>query len=867
MEANLKEHQITFSKGITNVPSDNICDDNCLSDCIGFRFEDGELKPVQKPYNIGNLAGLLLYIHKMGTISNYIAVDSEGLSYYTREDGKFLKGGNIISNGKCEVTSVGNVLVLKYEDDMKYALWKNNSYKVIDGLPEVTIKSITPSVVGERLPDDYSNEDIKKADKTFTTAINQKVNSEEDVKAAKDEVIGLIEGAYNSCLKEGYFTYPFWIRTAIKLYDGSYTMISNPVLVLPTVRRGAYVKGNLWKDSLGIAGANMASAIAIQLQAKGSFEGLEDIVSGISIFVSDQVKTWDESVDYHIELSKLIYDYILQSGDYKSMSLTVGNGYNNSYGYGVEETKTGKTYYFVPPSGLSDNEIIDKLINSSVFYKVADVQPNSPIFSSEQDLGGLMPRHTLENLTTQEQLHHDDYYAHAKIVPSFMFSYNARLQIANIKRYPYDGYNTFIEAQNKNEQTITAYVKIESKSGEIWVSQEMTFNKYLFGTWFYYPDPNATEVVFVRDGYWCSFPLKPHPRLNGAYFFNRLPDESEFSGWIQGTTTIPDTTRKAENLKNSLYTSDVNNPWIFNAEGDNTVGTGEIMGIVANTKAISQGQFGQHPLIVFTTEGIYALGVNTEGLYSTNYPMSREVCNNPASITPTDGAVFFTSEKGLMMMVGADITCVSQQMTGKNDVWGGWNGSIGGDDENIDFHDFLKTCKIAYDYRHSCLFLINDELRRKNNIQVLGYCYVYNIKAGTFTKVSHGASYENVINDYPDNLMQDHTNDVYSFLAIPDSNKDELDYSAQFISRPVKFSDAQSLKSLRQIKHVMDISGKVVLHIYVSNDLKHWGEVTSLRGSGWKYFRFGLQFTKLKATDSYSGMICVTQSRRFNKLR
>ena len=39
---NLKQQQLTFDKGITNVPSDAICSDNTLEESIGLVYENGD---------------------------------------------------------------------------------------------------------------------------------------------------------------------------------------------------------------------------------------------------------------------------------------------------------------------------------------------------------------------------------------------------------------------------------------------------------------------------------------------------------------------------------------------------------------------------------------------------------------------------------------------------------------------------------------------------------------------------------------------------------------------------------------------------------------------------------------------------------
>ncbi len=68
----LKQQQLTFDKGITNVPSDAVCSDNTLQDCVGLTYEDGEHRVIQKPadyYAQLPEGHTLLYVHEYGTTS------------------------------------------------------------------------------------------------------------------------------------------------------------------------------------------------------------------------------------------------------------------------------------------------------------------------------------------------------------------------------------------------------------------------------------------------------------------------------------------------------------------------------------------------------------------------------------------------------------------------------------------------------------------------------------------------------------------------------------------------------------------------------------------------------------------------------
>lgn len=878
MEANIKENQITFSKGISNIPSDNLCDDNCLSDCIGLRMKDSELRPVQSPKEITvkdleNIGGTLLFIHK-NTYKHFIYSDSGNKLHWKDYDGEITGGGDIdlTIEKDSQIAGIGNTLIVTTSTGLKYVLWKNGEYKVLGSIPEVSIKASTTGTGYSYLPDDYTNDDQKKAMSTLQPFLDDYDKKEtEDYQSAEDEIMGLISGAFTKACKEKKFTCPFWMRIALRMYDGSYTMISTPVLVMPTVRRAGFVRYSRKRNS-GVSDyynkeidANYSCSVNVTISVD-DLSDYSDIIDKIVIFASDQVKTWGDGEDpIRGSEDEMRYDTLDASGKYISVTgrrEDIEGTYTGEDTSGTVTTLTDGSqtvnYYYFPTKTYTDEEIIEKLIDTSVFYKIAEVPIDSEYIGTLTGMELLMKDGVLENLTTQEQLPHDDYYGHCGVIPGIVYTFNGRLQIADIKRIPYIGSEHFTSQESTN--AVTATVKINGRSGVMYVSRKiysyLTYNPCFF----YYPDPNATDAYFMADGWSAPHHIKltRHPRLNGAYWFGYLPS-SLLRTEETGTYTLTGKEVDYEELDTTVMTSEVNNPWVFNAEGDNTVGTGKIVGIVSNTRALSQGQFGEHPLIVFTTEGIYALGTNSEGLYSTNYPLSREVCNSSKSITPTDGAVFFTTEKGLMMMVGADITNVSQQMMGKTDTYTPdsiYSGHIKAD---ISFHDFLKDCVIAYDYRDYSLYLISGDSKK--------YFYVYDIKSGAITRQESERVYARVVNDYPDNILQDTDNKLWSLINKSEPASDTEEYSGMLLSRPVKMGNAQALKSLRQIVHVKDISGTMGLHVYVSNNLKNWGEIKSLKGTGWKYYRFGIVFNNLKATDSYSGMIAVSQLRRTDKMR
>lgn len=441
------------------------------------------------------------------------------------------------------------------------------------------------------------------------------------------------------------------------------------------------------------------------------------------------------------------------------------------------------------------------------------------------------------------------------MIPDKLLTYNKRINMLGVRREPYEGACFFTNATNVNlnkSANLKYYVSISTSKSMIVVSPESDAQELTVAdSWFFYPDPNAVEVVVwdVSRNRGIKIRLKAHPFLNGAYAFRHLPLENLMEN--ADVTTPPTPTTSYELLDSQIFTSVVNNPFVFQASGDNTVGTGSILGIAANTEPISQGQFGQYPLIVFTTEGIYGLSVNSEGLYSASYPISREVCNNPESITPTGNVVYFTSDKGLMAVAGGTVRCVSPQLSGANPPYS---------DATVSFLTFVRNAFLAYDYRDSLLFIYNVSY---------DYAYVYNLLDGTFATISLGSKrIQRAVSNYPDTLLQDADNNVYSFSKIPVAQADTQTYSGTFTTRPLKLGSSIQLKTIHQIVHLFNSAdGTLKLRVYASNDCRNWVELHSLHGKPWKYYRFSYTLSNISASDTFAGTVIDFAPRFTNKIR
>lgn len=874
---------LSFNQGITNVPSDATCDDNELEESLGMVFEDGEHRPIQKPVSFMTADIQIVYVHKTATVDNYIGINSSGniMAGTRSSEGVFTAyTGNLLTGvqaDKLRVTSVGKTLVIASNLGLKYFIWKAGSYEGFGGIPDMDCSAfmylpaytllgdmdcVTNSGVGNGIINDIDYE--------------KGVVIEND---AQEEYNNFIVGLYTKneqaiCRKKA-FTRPFFVRFALELYDGSYHYISNPILLFPSITRNSYLIKNWTGGGEDLYHYTLYTFYAhLCVNQLTDYSEFSDIVKDVVVFASEGVGIYDLTVD-QIHFGNRPYYTTSQDG-WITIDFTKKGG--SSFEVWNHDYIASPGVTTVPPYFVSihncymalfnekrcgvlaqreERDIVNDIKSTSIFYKLCSLGLK-PV--KNMDVAEKIGTHTLENLTTQERLPNDDYHSRCKLDANFIYAYNSRLNIADATRGFFEGFDNFMPYGNTELKTYDIYVTIKTDQGNIVVHRQVETYQFL-GYYFYYPDPRARNVVIMQGSTKVlDAELTEHTGLNGAYYFAGLPkinmDESIPGTSIPtpvmptpdtsagGSTTI--TPNPSENLENYIITSEADNPFVFKASGYYRVGTGRIIGMSSITQALSQGQFGQYPLIVFSESGIWALSVANTGYYSAVHPMSRDVCNNAKAIIQTDGAVFFTSEKGLMVVVSNDVACVSEQLRGKTP-------------SGLNFHDFLTGAEIGYDYRDGLLWIGRDDSKT---------FWIYNLKSKTFSHYEMASAPESLsfVNNYPDHLMQIGST-LYSFLNRPDCNLDETEYAGTIITRPMKFDNAMALKSIRQIKNVCYMDGSLKYRLFASNDLKKWAELTSLRSMPWKYYKMRFDFAKMKATDRFAGTVIVTQERRTNKLR
>jgi hypothetical protein len=229
-------------------------------------------------------------------------------------------------------------------------------------------------------------------------------------------------------------------------------------------------------------------------------------------------------------------------------------------------------------------------------------------------------------------------------------------------------------------------------------------------------------------------------------------------------------------------------------------------------------------------------------------------------VTPVDSAVVFSTKKGLMLLQGSEVGILSSAMEGENidetrfNIVPAYNGLFVKETDR--FTEMLETARVVYDYDHSLLHIFPNTETKKH--------FVLSLESREFsTYVGHNIKAFAL--SYPHNIVQMNDGRLVTYANNPSDEAQK----GLLITRGISFGDPFTLKNLADLKmlytrHASD--SKCQIAVWVSNDGHNWARLTSLRSRAYKWYRFAV-YTALGKDDALSGIVCLTESRRTNKLR
>ncbi len=421
----------------------------------------------------------------------------------------------------------------------------------------------------------------------------------------------------------------------------------------------------------------------------------------LSIRLNSEIdgKYKDEIDKLVIFMSPIISPFTLDTNgqDIKMLS-TMPEKYDTFHGFFFDESSCNGNWMrrrsccgggFIPEmkSDAKLREEINAIANLYAVHEIAysDLKDNVGGWKDIQfKAGELINSHIVQ----QTALKLSDLYK-VEIIKGHIFGYNERVHIydyikSTIQRVKYTGLNYYgsLSVGQYDAGTAGTYhyaVVVTDKNSSKVVSQ-FDSQYPVINPLLSYPDTEATNIRVIKyyqqgEKYYLGYkdfaPTKFKTAISSYYVNSELSPiniavqevtQREYDNAVPEEQIAQDSETYGKNEIRVSGTADL----IFKDDKSYKVGNGEIIGLARLTMSLSQDNYGRFPLVVFTTDGIYTLEVDTTGehAYTEQAPMSRVICTNKNSICELDDAVLFASEYGLMLATTAGVKAFAPQVNG-----------------------------------------------------------------------------------------------------------------------------------------------------------------------------------------------------------
>ena len=887
-------------QGLSNSPSDYDAQDGELGILLNLINEDGALKPIHQPIvtdsNITIPDGATVeLVHKVtheNTIhSHYIIRRADDTWCWTEKDGDGTFSDIDLDGFHANaVTAVGNILNFVGDTNIMYAYWKLNLYNVID-VSNIQFSANINIESGPATYDNYAGLDdnivnVQKHDEYYQATNTLASKYANDFFKANDAFI-------NSYLDDESFKYIQFGILALRMYDGTYMQISNPFVVTRGLssNKDIYVvkfcEGDSTQtspDNEYIFKANKDYALylrsmlykALMNVSVENIDLYDDIIDGVDVFISNSIYPYKTNVELVEEQYKC---YSNSLGNV--VSLTLENEDTILFFSKYDFLLTSYLCHWQFPA-MSQDELNEEIKNL-VFYKSTSFSIDEIKNNKSKYLTRILQTGQTISLANNMQTQFGGKVA---------ITYNNRLHIANVSTQ-YTLQNSGLVQEMAADKSSSMIIKTTFKNNGQTMCSYSIFSdnvggsRYIYS--FYHTDVISYDVyyAYLRDGYsyfhkslsmssFDDFGMSLYLNYSNG-IINEIPlgdsiTEDEWNAILEEAKSYVGSPIVSHSL---IKVSEAENPLVFPAKNSVQVGSSIINALAANTRPISEGQFGEAPLYAFTDEGVWTLMTSSEGTYEARQPANREICTNPKSILQIDDAVLFATERGIMLQNGKNAECITDVLDGypfdftqlyKAD-YAKKVLAVGNISEEavkyVRFRDYLQEADMIYDYYDNRIIVFN---------AAYPYAYVYSLKSKTWSTMANTINKR--VNIYPESYGVNKDGKLVDVYV-----KEPTDSVPYFLcSRPLGLGTPEVFKTMftaitRGYFRGSE-AGKCGMVLYGSNDLFHWYLIKSsvdkylrgMMGSPYKYFRIAL-IGSLLPDESISGMSADFTERWQNKLR
>lgn len=359
--------------GYSATPSDYECPDGDLALSMGLINEDGALQPISQPVELLVLDDNtdVLCIHKTSAYTHYVVknVNNGTVEWFSDSTPRVVLTNSL---DVLQAFPIGNTLILLTSaGDRNYYLWKENAYLDLgNAIPELDMSA--------RL--DTSLIDTSEFIRMYGLSINDIDTAVSDINA--DLLLSLSSGdtssialygdmrtsVYNKLFsivnrmqkklrEEDYFLYPFYVRFAFRLYDGTYSKHTVPILLAPSTWGKPFTSVRI-TEGVGFYNVHFfASKLTASINSSRSLlANWSDIIKAVDVFVTPPIVNYTDNLEALKSLSVYPFKklengmYVTTEGAPKIMNSSFWKSYDDYFGEKKE------TYTITRRKTLSDGQ-------------------------------------------------------------------------------------------------------------------------------------------------------------------------------------------------------------------------------------------------------------------------------------------------------------------------------------------------------------------------------------------------------------------------------------------------------------------------------------------------------------------------------
>jgi len=671
---------------------------DCYS-LVNLRKKNGTLHPVTERKTEFELKDKydIVFVHSNSGYENWIGtknLESGGSEVWWNINNEpeliFDTETKIIS-----IEQIGNTLSLITEKEILYMLYGDQEYKVLGEIPE--IEPIKWFNYGYFRTKSYADEYP-----TFATGFAET----EEFRPASIGIFNVFRkklyDSLDGCLIDSHL-----MVFAFRLYDGSYVKQTSPVLLCGNLFETASIQRNMFSSYSGplyqehyYIGIN-ANKICLEFDLN-YLNKWKDIIKSVDIFISNGLGKCAESniiEDIDITIVQPPNPFPSSWSQWNHISLMKDDALM------IENIKSTTNFYLIDSIPIGTVSDYDVNVDGAFSFPKKSVLSDIDLLIQRESLPvDSYSHHTVTgniSYTYNNRLHLADiktalfkgFNADYFVLPDrfrgisffgekYVWNLDESMipsDVVPVEDLRYNGFRKGNSTSSFSGILIAVDLNINSDTKTVY-AELYSEDNYGIADWlnpfFSYPDSRAVRVRFYEIKSQNQFrlfyasDLTPSSGANYSYCLSTIFDSKSNINYVtpppvlmEGGFLPPDietidipNEMPSYSEENKLKVSALNNPFMFPNQTTYLVSNGKILNMASVATRISEGQFGQYPLYVFTNKGIYSMSIGTgEVVYATEAaPTSYEVPTTPV-ICITPFGVIFTSARGVCIISGQDV--------------------------------------------------------------------------------------------------------------------------------------------------------------------------------------------------------------------